>query len=101
VRRLAADEDCGWVETPPNGRCGGSAAIGVRSLPLELREALLLVVLAGFTHSEAAAALDLPLAVVVDRLVRARTRLAAHMRTARDAAAAAAWPQSAHLRIVK
>ncbi len=71
----------------------------MRSLPLELREALLLVVLAGFTHREAAAALDLPLAVVVDRLARARTRLAAHMAAARDAAAA--WPQSAHLRIVK
>ena len=99
ARRLAADEDCGWVETPPSGRCGGSAAAGVRSLPLELREALLLVVLAGFTHREAAAALDLPLAVVVDRLAHARARLAAHMRTARDAAAA--WPQSAHLRLVK
>ena len=100
VRRLAADEDCGWVETPPNSRRGGSAAVAVRSLPLELREALLLVTLAGFTHSEAAAALDLPLAVVIDRLVRARTRLAAHMRTTRDDAAAA-WTQNAHLRIVK
>ena len=101
ARRLAVDEDGGWVETPPSSRgCGsGSVAVGVRGLPLELREALLLVVLAGFTHREAAAALDLPLAVVVDRLVRARARLAAHMRTARDADAA--WPQTAHLRIVK
>jgi RNA polymerase sigma-70 factor (ECF subfamily) len=99
ARRLALDEDGGWIETPPSGRGCGSVAVGVRSLPLELREALLLVALAGFTHCEAAEALDLPLAVVIDRLARARTRLAAHMAASRDAAAA--WPQSAHLRIVK
>ena len=95
VRRLAADEDGAWIESP---RGGGSAAVGVRSLPLELREALLLVALAGFTHREAAAALDLPLAVVVDRLIHARARLAAHMGATRPAVA---WPLSAHLRIVK
>ena len=99
ARRLAIDEDCGWVETPPSSRGCGSAAVGVRSLPLELREAWLLVTLAGFTQREAAEALDLPLAVVVDRLLRARTRLGAHMAASRDAVAA--WPQSAHLRIVK
>ena len=99
ARRLAIDEDGGWVETPPGSRGCGSAAVGVRSLPLELREALLLVTLAGFTHREAAEALDLPLAVVIDRLLRARARLAAHMATSRDAIAA--WPQNAHLRIVK
>ena len=47
----------------------------MRSLPIELRETLLLVVLAGFTHGEAAAALDVPLAAVVERLARARARL--------------------------
>jgi RNA polymerase sigma-70 factor (ECF subfamily) len=98
ARRLAAEEDGGWVESPPNGRRGGSAAVGVRSLPLELREALLLVALAGFSHKEAAAALDLPLAVAVERLALARARLAAHM-GARDPAVR--WPQSAHLRVVK
>jgi hypothetical protein len=99
ARRLAADEDGGWIESPPNYRGGGSAAVGVRSLPLELREALLLVSLAGFSHKEAAAALDLPLAVVIDRLIHARGRLAAHMGATRDGAVA--WRQSAHLRIVK
>jgi len=97
ARRLAAEEDAGWVEPPPGRGCG-SAAVGVRSLPLELREALLLVVLAGFSHSEAAAALDLPLAVVIDRLVHARARLAAHMNWTREAAVE---PPHAHLRIVK
>jgi DNA-directed RNA polymerase specialized sigma24 family protein len=60
---------------------------------------LLLVALAGFTHREAAEALDLPLAVVIDRLLRARARLATHMAASRDAVVA--WPQNAHLRIVK
>jgi DNA-directed RNA polymerase specialized sigma24 family protein len=101
VRRLAADEDSGWIEAPSSGRSGrsgGSAAVAVRGLPLDLREALLLVALAGFTHQEAATALDLPLAIVVERLVHARARLAAHMGATRPAVA---WPLSAHLRIVK
>ena len=98
VRRLAADEDSGWSEAPSSGRSGGSAAVAVRGLPLDLREALLLVALAGFTHQEAATALDLPLAIVVERLVHARARLAAHMGATRPAVA---WPLSAHLRIVK
>jgi len=105
VRRLSLDDgepawDENWETVHRNARTGEiGIAAAVRALPLELREPLLIVVLAGFTHREAAAALDLPLAVVVDRLVRARTRLAAHMAAARDTAAA--WPQSAHLRIVK
>ena len=49
---------------------------GVRALPLELREALLLVVLAGFSHREAAEALDIPLTRFYERLERARERLA-------------------------
>jgi len=104
VRRLAADEaDGGWIEAcGSNGRANASVTSGVRNLPLELREALLLVVLAGFSHRDAAAALDIPLAAVVDRLGRARARIsthvdAAHESTPRDAA----WPNAAHLRIVK
>jgi DNA-directed RNA polymerase specialized sigma24 family protein len=99
ARRLVAEDDGAWVEPPPYGRACGSAAIVVRSLPIELREALLLVVLAGFTHSEAAAALDMPLAAVVERLVRARARLSAQ--TGATRATAAQWPPSAHLRVVK
>ncbi len=103
-RRLAADEaDGGWGEGPMSGgRGAASVKVGVRNLPLELRETLLLVVLAGFTHSEAAAALDIPLAAVVDRLGRARARLRAHVDAAHDSGpSGTAWSTAAHLRIVK
>ena len=55
VRRLAFDDhELGWDENVENDRGGASAggvgmAAAVRMLPLELREALLIVVLAGFT----------------------------------------------------
>jgi RNA polymerase sigma-70 factor (ECF subfamily) len=101
VRRLAAaDADGGWTEGPPARRANGSATAAVRALPLELRETLLLVVLAGLTHAEAAEALDIPLAVAIGRLARARARVAAHM-AAGSAQEPAAWPRAAHLRIVK
>jgi DNA-directed RNA polymerase specialized sigma24 family protein len=99
ARRHVAEDDGGWIEAPPCGRPCGSAAVAVRSLPIELREALLLVVLADFSHCEAAAALDVPLAAVIERLARARGRMSLQMGGARDADAA--WPQSAHLRVVK
>ena len=76
VRRMALDEDSGWSE--PASR-GPSVVSGVRALPLELREALLIVSLARFTHAEAAQALDLPLSRLIERLERARCRLAGHM----------------------
>jgi RNA polymerase sigma-70 factor (ECF subfamily) len=104
VRRLAADDaDASWAEaTPSFGRCNASVTAGVRALPLDLREALLLVVLAGFSHCEAAEALDIPLAAVVDRLSRARIRLAAHTgATDRGASDPPVWQSAAHLRIVK
>jgi hypothetical protein len=103
-RRLAADDaEAGWVEGPASaGRGNASVKVAVRNLPLELREALLLVVLVGFSHSEAAGALDIPLACVVDRLGRARTRLRAHMDAAHGAEPeGAAWSSTTHLRIVK
>jgi len=104
IRKLAADDaDSGWGEcaTPPNRSCG-SVTAGVRALPLDLREALLLIALAGFSHREAAETLDLPLAAVIDRLGRARARLAAHIGVAKSSAAETPlWSNAAHLRIVK
>ncbi len=44
-------------------------------LPTELRETLLLVVVAELTHQEAAAMLDVPLGTVLSRVSRARSRL--------------------------
>ena len=46
-------------------------AAAVRALPLELREPLLIVVLAGFTHREAASALDMSLVTLIARLTKA------------------------------
>ena len=44
-------------------------------LPNELRETLLLVVVAELTHQEAADVLEVPLGTVLSRVSRARTRL--------------------------
>lgn len=97
VRRMALDEDAAWSESPARGP---SIVGGMRALPLELREALLMVGLARFTHAEAAEALDVPLSRLVERLERARCRLAAHMGVDIDAGASA-WTGAAHLRVIK
>jgi hypothetical protein len=83
VRRLALDEaEPGWDQNAESVRGKASAggigmAAAVHMLPLELKEALLIVVLAGFTHQEAASALDISLATVIARLTKARERVAA------------------------
>ena len=108
VRRLAFDEgETGWDESADNARgrpgAGGvGVATAVRGLPLELREALLIVVLAKLTHWEAASALDISLATLIARLTKARERLSALTRapTAVETAGAAA-PSVPHLRVVK
>jgi len=108
VRRLAFDDsETAREENAENARgrapAGGvGIAAAVRTLPLELREALLIVVLGNFTHQEAASALDISLAVLIGRLTKARERLAALIRSPIVAetagAAAGAVP---HLRVVK
>jgi DNA-directed RNA polymerase specialized sigma24 family protein len=71
-------------------------------LPPELREALLIVVLAGFTHQEAASALDISLAALIGRLSKARERVAALTNSPIvTGVAAAAAPTAPHLRVVK
>jgi len=69
----------------------------VRGLPLEMREPLLLTALSGFTHSEVAQTLDLPLPRLIDRLREARQRLA----DALDPAAKNSVARAPHLRLVK
>jgi DNA-directed RNA polymerase specialized sigma24 family protein len=82
-----------------NTRMGEAGmASAVRTLPLELREPLLIIVLAGFTHQEAAAALDISLATLITRLTKARERVAALTRPPLQAPTARAAP---HLRVVK
>lgn len=105
VRRLTLDDgEQGWDESAesargkaPAGEIGVAAA--VRMLPLELREALLIVVVARFTHHEAASALDVSLATLIARLTKARDRVAA---LTRAPLAAGAEPRAVpHLRVVK
>jgi RNA polymerase sigma-70 factor (ECF subfamily) len=74
-------------------------AAAVRALPLELREVLLIVVLARFTHQEAASALDISLATLIARLTKARERVAALTRA--PLAAEAGLRAVPHLRVVK
>ena len=100
--RAFEDGESAWDENaesihrnPRTGEIGMGAA--VRSLPLELREPLLIVVLAGFTHQEAALALDISLATLITRLTKARERVAALTREPLQAPAKAA----PHLRVVK
>ena len=97
VRRMSLDEEPPWSESANRGP---SVVSGVRALPLELREALLLVCLARFTHSEASQALDVPLPRLIERLERARCRLAGHMGVDIDAGTGG-WSGAAHLRVIK
>ncbi len=108
VRRLAFDDsETGRDESAENARGRASAggvgiAAAVRTLPLELREALLIVVLGAFTHQEAASALDVSLAVLIARLTKARERLAALTRAPNVAETAGAAARTVpHLRVVK
>lgn len=103
VRRLALDDgEPAWDENVESAHRKTRAseigmAAAVRALPLELREPLLIVVLAGFTHQEAASALDISLATLIARLTKARERVAALTRPLPAAA-----PRTApHLRVVK
>jgi len=98
VRRMAMDEDAAWCEGAARGP---SVVTGMRALPLELREALLLVSLARFSHTEAAQTLDIPLSRLIERLERARCRLAVHMGIDIDASGSGVWLGASHLRVIK
>ena len=74
LREAAADAET--VANPdPGMRLDIAAALG--GLPREQRAALLLCLMAGFTHEEAAAALALPLGTVKSHIARGRDRLTA------------------------
>jgi DNA-directed RNA polymerase specialized sigma24 family protein len=71
----------------------------IATMPLELREALLLVVLERLSHVEAAAVLEIPLGALIDRLARARTILS---RATAPVVERRQWVGPAsHLRLVK
>jgi RNA polymerase sigma-70 factor, ECF subfamily len=108
VRMAAIDEGAQDVLSygaDPGGH-GSPVERAIRGLPLELRESLLLVVLERFSHIDAARALDIPLATLIDRLARGRAMLEADLSERRafvaggllDPAPSRGAP---HLRLVK
>ena len=100
MRRQAFEDYDGWPE-PTAPHPGQFAQQAVRSLPLEQREALLIVVIAAFTHSEAAEALDISLTQLVDRLDRARDRLRRAMGAAAETPADVGPLGPPYLRVIK
>ena len=100
VRRCAIEEnDAGWSDGA-SVRGERQVVASIRAMPLEQREALLLVVIGGFAHREAAEVLDLSLNQFFDRLEKARVRLSSCLAPEQDAQPEP-WDRSPHLRIVK
>src|SRR5579863_833988 len=100
LRRIQDDGDEAGGERLPADRMAVSESAverAIRIMPFELREALLLVALERLSHVEAAAALEIPLAALIERLERARTVLALHMNRS-DSRPSSSPP---HLRVVK
>ena len=60
-----------------------------------------MVALAGFSHREAAEALDIPLARFYERLDRARERLALYLGADVGSEREAAWRGAPYLRVIK
>ena len=70
-----------------------SVANQISVMPLDERESLLIIALAGYGYEAAARILDLPVSSVVSRLMRARARL--------DGARPGVAARGGHLRVVK
>lgn len=65
------------IEDPLQDQYTDEMQKALGALPPELRETLLLVVVSGLTHQEAANELGIPLGTVLSRVARARSRLRA------------------------
>ncbi|MFT4096973.1 MAG: sigma factor-like helix-turn-helix DNA-binding protein [Rhodoblastus sp.] len=94
-RRVRERGRAAETETPgaEAERRDASIAAQVSAMPLDEREALLIVTLAGYGYEAAGRILDLPISSVISRLMRARARL--------DGARPGVAPRSGHLRVVK
>ncbi|MCC0004324.1 MAG: hypothetical protein H6872_03995 [Methylobacteriaceae bacterium] len=78
---------------PDAERRDATVAGQISVMPLDEREALLIVALGGYSYDAAARILDLPVSSVVSRLMRARARL--------DGAKPGVATRGGHLRVVK
>jgi len=87
-----AGKDSGAAMPDLDRRDPGIAGL-IGAMPLDEREILLIVALAGFGYDAAARILDIPRASVVSRLMRARARL--------DGVRAGPASRVGHLRLVK
>jgi len=95
-------------EEPVGARLAGDRAAksdsaverAMRAMPFELREALLLVALERLTHVEAAAALEISLSALLQRLAHARAVLAEQM-SPRPREALRARSRAPHLRVIQ
>ena len=89
------------------GYAGSDSAHGLEHLPLNDREALLLVVLGKLDYPQAAAILGIPVATLITRLVNAREALGSALWRESQAGTAMAPPvgrpvgQVRHLRLIK
>lgn len=73
----AAHEPSGSADPSPDARLDAAAALG--RLDPEPRACVALCLAAGFSHAEAARALDLPVGTVKSHVARGRAKLLAHL----------------------
>ncbi len=100
VRMIATDaEELDWTSGPPAPRPSDLRA-AIHRLPLELREAILLVVVEGFSHAETASILEVALASLMERLAAARRILGGALGR-ENATDPARWRSAPHLRLIK
>ena len=88
------------IPSHASGRAQGISQ-ALDSLPVEEREALLLVVLEGFTYAQAADVLDIPLTAVAARIIRARQFLTENLDAALPIEARNRVRLPEYLRLVK
>jgi hypothetical protein len=101
VRREELEEsDAGW---PNSGfdNDGHNVKRALRTLPLELREAVLLVTLVRFTHEEAVEALDISMSQLIERLDKARRQLSQLLQETPGPNSFEPSARAPHLRVVK
>ena len=85
---------------PASGRSQGISH-ALDALPLEEREALLLVVLEGFNYAQAADVLSVPRAALAARIARARQLLSEHLDAALPIEARNRVRHPEYLRLIK
>jgi len=101
VRREELEEnEAGWPNSGFENE-GRDVKRAVRALPLELKEAVLLVTLVRFTHEEAVEALDISMNQLIERLDRGRRLLSQSLQETPGPRPFEPLARAPHLRVVK